>query len=188
MAESICSIDGCGRKIIARGWCNAHWLRWNRHGDPLAGRPPIGTKIGEPKQFIESAISYESNDCLIWPYCRVRGYAVIGKRLVSHIVCELTKGPRPTPKHEAAHSCGNGHLGCITPSHLRWATHAENCADKIAHGTNNDGERHSMAKLTEKDVAEIRILSGAIKQRDLASIFGVSQAQIWRIIHHRSWR
>lgn len=32
-----CSIDGCTKPVIARGWCTAHWTRWKRHGDPLAG-------------------------------------------------------------------------------------------------------------------------------------------------------
>ena len=37
MARGTCSIPGCGRETIARGWCWRHWKRWRRHGDPLAG-------------------------------------------------------------------------------------------------------------------------------------------------------
>ena len=35
-----CSIPGCPRHRIARGWCRAHYERWRRHGD-LAGDAPI---------------------------------------------------------------------------------------------------------------------------------------------------
>lgn len=35
-----CTIDGCEKPYLARGWCSAHWTRWKRHGDPLAGGPP----------------------------------------------------------------------------------------------------------------------------------------------------
>lgn len=33
--ELSCSIEGCGRKLVARGWCQKHWQRWRDHGDPL---------------------------------------------------------------------------------------------------------------------------------------------------------
>ncbi len=39
--ERFCSISGCGRPVLARGWCNRHWLRWSRHGDPLGGRQRV---------------------------------------------------------------------------------------------------------------------------------------------------
>lgn len=34
MAESTCTIDGCGQAHRARGWCAKHWTRWRTHGDP----------------------------------------------------------------------------------------------------------------------------------------------------------
>lgn len=37
MAEATCSINGCNRKVQARGWCAAHYARNRKHGDPLAG-------------------------------------------------------------------------------------------------------------------------------------------------------
>ncbi|MDB5612048.1 MAG: hypothetical protein JWP25_8948 [Bradyrhizobium sp.] len=47
MADSpICSIPNCGKPALnIRGYCNAHYIRWRRHGDPLGGgktRKPIG--------------------------------------------------------------------------------------------------------------------------------------------------
>jgi hypothetical protein len=30
----VCSIDGCGRKLVARSWCELHWRRWKKNGDP----------------------------------------------------------------------------------------------------------------------------------------------------------
>jgi 5-methylcytosine-specific restriction endonuclease McrA len=42
-----CTIDGCDKPILARGWCAAHWTRWNRHGDPLAGGPFRSPTVSE---------------------------------------------------------------------------------------------------------------------------------------------
>lgn len=33
-----CSIDGCSKSLVARGWCHAHYKKWQLHGDPTHGR------------------------------------------------------------------------------------------------------------------------------------------------------
>lgn len=35
-----CSIEGCDKRHEARGWCESHYQRWKKHGDPLGGGPP----------------------------------------------------------------------------------------------------------------------------------------------------
>ncbi len=30
-----CSVEGCNKQIVARGWCGTHYTRWKRHRDPL---------------------------------------------------------------------------------------------------------------------------------------------------------
>jgi hypothetical protein len=43
MAKTTCTIDGCDRPSLCRGWCSLHYNRWQRHGDPLVTTrtPPI---------------------------------------------------------------------------------------------------------------------------------------------------
>ncbi len=36
--QVVCSIEGCDAPVQARGWCNRHYLRWWRHGDPEVTR------------------------------------------------------------------------------------------------------------------------------------------------------
>lgn len=35
LSEGACSIGGCERPAATRGWCNGHYIRWRRSGDPL---------------------------------------------------------------------------------------------------------------------------------------------------------
>lgn len=37
MRQRTCTISGCGKREQARSWCSAHYSRWRRWGDPLAG-------------------------------------------------------------------------------------------------------------------------------------------------------
>lgn len=55
--------------------------------------------------------------CLIWPFNRAQnGYPTAGKNNAirpHRLMCERRNGPAPSSKHQAAHSCGKGHLGCV---------------------------------------------------------------------------
>lgn len=184
-----CSIDGCAVQSYARGWCRNHYERWKRHGDPLAG----GTANGAPLRFLESIFTHFEDNCIIWPFGRtLGGYAFIKhdghQRLTSRIVCERFNGKPPSPKHQSAHSCGKGHLGCINGRHLSWKTSKENRADMLAHGTMPQGERHPRARLTENDVHAIRSLAGTATQREIAGHFGVKEVTVNAIISRRNWR
>lgn len=35
MGKSTCSISGCAKGVFGRGWCQTHYGRWWRNGDPL---------------------------------------------------------------------------------------------------------------------------------------------------------
>lgn len=187
--KKLCKVDGCENPSRRRGWCNAHYHRWKAHGDPLGGGTPHGALL---RWIVETALPYNGDDCLIWPFGRdSRGYGFItvdGKhQYASRYVCEQTYGQPPTDDHEAAHSCGKGHEGCVNPNHLSWKTRNGNHADKLTHGTHNRGERHNLAKLTEADVRRIRKLSKSITGLALADMYGVSPTTIYDIINGYTW-
>lgn len=193
VSSRLCCVRDCGKQILARCLCRAHYRRWKRHGDPLGGSVPRGQTMGSPFRFMmDIALAYKGDECLIWPYTKnEHGRAKIrihGKsKQVSRIVCENVHGSPPTPEHEAAHSCGKGHLGCISPNHLSWKTPAENQADRLVHGTDTRGEKHGSSKLTEADVREIRILAQSMTQKEIAKLFSVSTGHISDVISMRRW-
>jgi hypothetical protein len=180
-----CSINGCGIQAKARGWCSAHYHRWQRHGDPLGG----GTSDGEPERYFrEVVLQYEGEGCLVWPYARsAGGYGLLGGKVASRILCEEVNGSPPSPLHHAAHNCGNGAGGCVTQNHIAWKTKTENEADKRLHGTDPRGERNGSAKLNADAVAAIRALQGKKTIRALAKDFGVGTATICRVQSREGW-
>lgn len=90
------------------------------------------------------------------------GYPVVvlykdGKRrqsAVHSLVLEAFVGKRPDG-HQACHFDGNRANAML--SNLRWGTQAENEEDKKRHGTYQYGERNPSARLSDEQVAEIRL-------------------------------
>lgn len=165
--SSICSIPNCGKKLCADGWCGFHYIE-------------------------NVVLGYEGDACLIWPgYRDKNGYARVNDhkedRLAYRIVCRKTHGEPPTPKHETAHNCGRGNLGCVAKKHLRWATRSENQQDRVAHGTHLRGTRQPTAKLTEADVLAIRALKNVETVRVIAARFQVVHSSVVAIQNRKSW-
>lgn len=189
-----CSVEGCNIKNLGRRFCAKHSYRFKTYGDPNK----VSIELGSRRRFVEQAKAYNGDYCLLWPFPRggssSKGRLQIkinGKRIsVGPTICEVANGPPPTSTHQAAHSCGNGHVGCCTKKHLRWATPIENYSDRRIHETDDRGERNPNAKLTELDVLNIRSLhsAGGISYLELSQQFGVSAVQTSRICRGVQWK
>lgn len=173
----LCTIDGCGRPYLARGFCSLHYERQRIAAQP-ACRADGCEKRAEKRGLCGAHyFRWRTQDCIFWPFgMPKKGYPKVNKNSAHRLVCKA-----------AAHSCGKGHLGCINPNHLRWASPKENNADKIAHGTANRGDRCNLAKLSEASVIEIKRLLGAVPNPMLAARFNISVAAINAIASGRTW-
>jgi hypothetical protein len=86
---------------------------------------------------------------------------------------------------------------CVNPDHLFLGTQADNIADMDKKGRRKTvcvkpfkrGAQNIVAKLTEKDVYEIRAIykRGDISQKKIADRFSVSQTLISAIINRKIW-
>lgn len=184
-----CSVAGCHQPHCAHGYCGKHAYRYRRYGDPLGGGPSRASR-GEPAKWIHAHVSHDGPGCLIWPHGQT-AYSLLwvnGESVSAHrYMCSLANGAPPSPGMVAAHSCGGGAAGCVHPKHLRWATAAENEADKLKHGTRLLGEAVNFAKLTATQVREIRALRGKASQWDIARRYGVTQGAISCIFLGKTW-
>jgi len=151
-----------------------------------------------PRDYFEQVVlTWNSNDCLLWPYARIStGYGQLaiepgqkGKRVLAHReACRRVHGEPPAEHYDCAHSCNNGHLGCVNPKHMRWATRQENVMDAHKAGTRGRGTGANASKLTKESVAEIRDRIAAGERNYLLALeFGVSQAAISQIRHGKRW-
>lgn len=126
-----CSVDGCGKKHKAKGYCIAHYLRFKRYGDPTKVGMKNRRGIPMPKRFWSYVEKGKSNECWQWTGTPMNnGYGRIkvdGKMVAAHrYAYELEHGPIPSGL-QVLHNCYN--KLCVNPSHLRIGTHADNMRD-----------------------------------------------------------
>lgn len=134
--QSTCSIPACGKPQRARGWCLAHYARWRRHGNPLAGKPAYNQPIAERfwshvnKDGPIPEHRPDLGQCWEWTGARtvMNGeYGVIrieGSMVRAHRwLYEQVHGPIPDG-FEPDHLCRN--TACVNDSHLEPVTHQEN--------------------------------------------------------------
>jgi len=116
--------------------------------------------------------------CWNWNlHCGQNGYGVIwfeGKnRYVHRVSNQLYVGPIPDGM-TIDHLCRNKQ--CANPDHMEAVTVAVNC------------QRRSGTKLSPESVRKIRALIGdGVHQRDIASIFGISQPSVSLIKRGINW-
>jgi hypothetical protein len=103
------------------------------------------------------------------------------------VICPLFNGPPPTPDHEVAHNNGDKTNPCA--SNLRWATHAENVSDMLAHGTRRVGSDHWSSKLTEDQVRAIRLRHAAGEScAALSRAYRVGFTTIGSVLNRETWK
>lgn len=202
-----CSIEGCDRPSRARGWCNKHWQRWSKNGDPLIVRSR--SRLGVPnKTHIPLADRFwtkvdkngtipshapELGPC--WPWTGStdkKGYGRIaaegrksndGPLIATHVALGLV-GVIIPPGFEACHRCDNP--PCVNPDHLYAGTRQQNHDDMVERGRQAKGFNLPHTKLSDEQVREIRSLhSAGSMQKDLAEQFGVHAVTINDIVHGR---
>ena len=146
--------------------------------------------------------------CWIWTAsCTANGYGQIRfnqKQTYSHRVSWILHNGEIPDGLNVLHKCDV--RCCINPDHLFLGTQLENIKDMIAKGRGNHGwkagkpsynkgkksvtakEKHWKAKVTEKDVSEIRsrYLAGEA-QKKIGFDYGIKQAQVSRIVRNLNW-
>ena len=122
-----CSISGCDRKHYGRGYCNRHWQRWRKHGDPEKL-----VQFPTPEEAFQHRTK-RVGDCLFWTGSKSNyGYGRIkvnGKQQKAHrYAWERVNGPIP----DGMFIVRKDHCdeACVNVDHLRCVTAAQNASHK----------------------------------------------------------
>jgi len=113
---------------------------------------------------------------------------VLGKsELVHRVAYQTLVGDIPSGMF-VCHRCDNP--SCLNPEHLFIGTNQDNIDDKVAKNRQSKigqqkGSKHSLAKLTEKDIVDIRI--STLSQNKLALLYGMTQSSISQIQNKITW-
>jgi hypothetical protein len=124
----------------------------------------------------------------------VKGYHRVtlykdGKGTISHVhnlVLNVFGSPCPNGQ-EACHNDGN--RGNNRFKNLRWDTKKKNQADRLNHGTDANGEKSVLAKLTTGQVIKIREMANkGFTYGHIASLFPISIWTVGEIVRRRTWK
>ena len=109
-----------------------------------------------------------------------------GKRkqeLVHRLILKTFLG-HPIDGHHACHN--NGIRSDNRLKNLRWDTIKNNHADKLIHGTSQNGENNGFAKLNEEQARIVKYSKTPLKE--LAKKYNVSFGCVEKIRYRQSWK
>lgn len=131
----------------------------------------------------------DKNGCWLWQAkISKNGYGIISlsktnSKLAHRVSYELFIGRVPN-NFLVCHTCDV--RSCVNPKHLFLGTQWDNVQDMVKKGRNAIGECLPQAKLTDKDVINIRKENTTM--REAANKYNVSVATICRIINKQIWK
>lgn len=190
-----CAVISCPNEPYAKGWCQSHYMRWYRHGDPLGGRAysrPAGMAPAEVFRWhMPEAPPLEG--CWDWrgPVYPT-GYGLISTTIngrpstvgAHRVSCEIFNGQIPQG-WEVLHSCDR--KVCVQPLHLAPGTAAQNSREAVERGRYHRGQKCWNAKLTPADITWIRN-EAELTNVEIAAAVGVTPTNIGHIKKGKTWK
>lgn len=143
------------------------------------------------ERFEEKYIPEPNSGCWLWIGAMGNLYGVIvinGRNIRAHR-CSWTLYKSSIPEGMCVlHRCDIP--TCVNPDHLFLGTHLDNMRDKIkkGRGVSPKGELCGAAKLTNKEVLEIRkLLKDGVNHSYISKMYNTSKTNVNSIKNKKSW-
>lgn len=176
----ICSVMGCNEKSRSRGYCNKHYKRYMKYGNPIFIKcTPTRYKHGYShtkeyntwRKMIDRCLNSNNNN---FKYYGIRGISVCDRwlRSFSNFYEDMGKKPFPKAQIDRIDNDGNYEL-----SNCRWTTNKIN--------TRNSRWPKLTMELAEKIRREYK--PRIITQMALSIKYNVSRGAICDVVIGRTW-
>lgn len=124
-----CSIEGCESEVKSWGWCNKHYVRWRKHGDPLFVHPDHLIGATNEERFWSKV--EKTSSCWNW-LGKITGRP--GSPLYGVVNIQTSDGPKQVSAHKFSYEilvaplpvksglvrCENQR--CVNPEHMKLST------------------------------------------------------------------
>lgn len=179
---TICAVS----PVVARGWCNSHYQRYKKYGDPnKVAFSRTKLEVGSAEYFEECTVKTDGpleTQCWLWNKAIDKaGYGRFGSgSLYSHRESyKLFIGAIPEGML-VCHKCDI--RTCVNPEHLFLGTYDDNNQDMIAKKRDRKAR-----KLSDDDVSTIRELwkTGEHSQPEISSLFDISPSMVSAIVTNK---
>lgn len=149
----------------------------------------------EEASRFDAKVAYEAlTGCWLWDAkVQEAGYGQFwfrGESIGAHVASWMRHGGTSVGQLHVLHDCDL--RCCVNPTHIFLGTHQENMRDMVrkgrAAGLKRTGEAHPLARLSEDDVRQIRVMyEGSVPRKRIAQTFGVSRATVLAVGTGRRW-
>lgn len=188
MDKRTCSIDGCGKPVLARGWCGAHYRRWRIHGEP-GGAELIRKPAGSVACGVEGCTGF------------ARVYGLCGKHYQRLDRLNSTELPDHGARKCDVEGCGRTaeSRGWCSMHYKRWQAHGDPEATLHTETCSVEGceRKHSGRGLCATHYARWKAgtpldaplqVNNKGKACSIAGCEKPAEKLGWCIMHHARWR
>lgn len=171
----LCSVCGCDKKHFGKGYCNLHYNRFRRHGDPtVLNKDSHGlTDSAEYRVWQDMKTRCSNKSHKSYNRYGGRGIHVCARWENSFSSFYKDMGNKPSKIHQLDRIDNDKGY---SKENCQWITPTENV------------RKGKTPKLNVEKVKEIKRIGKTIPQPEIAEMFGVVPHTISDILRGRTWR